>query len=131
MTEATIQSDAPASPRISIAKAAPPRMVLVYSNAWSGPRPGVIVSGPFGASPQRANVNVMLDGSTDADALAKLRARREGNTLAGVPIFDAQTDEERAAAVAEHAAHLPFGDAPTDDAPLGEAWFIAEFPARH
>jgi hypothetical protein len=78
------------------------RIVHVYSDQWAGPRPGIVVGGPFEESRpftdgfgQFVNVNVFLDGANDPSALAACRAATCGNTLCSVPLFDELKQEDR------------------------------------
>ncbi len=85
------------------------RIVHVYNpTLWLGPRPGMIVTGPMGpVETQEANVNVFLDGITDADVLAHFRARTEGNTFALIPVRDSLDDAGRTALGADCWAEFP------------------------
>lgn len=85
------------------------RIVHVYNpKLWLGARPGIIVTGPMGpVETQKANVNVFLDGVTDADVLAHFRARTEGNTFALIPVRDQLDEAQRADANWECWAEFP------------------------
>lgn len=56
--------------------------VLAFHANWFGPRPGVVVGYRPEGDRVLCLVNVALCGETDKDALAWLRKRPEGNTLA-------------------------------------------------
>lgn len=79
------------------------RILHVYSDLWSGPRPGMVVNGPWDEPHQpvpgpgeqvmtfngpHVNVNCFADGANDREWLAQLRASPSGNTLPSVPVFD-------------------------------------------
>jgi len=68
------------------------RIVHAYSNAWSGPRPAIVVQG-FGGP--HANVNVFFDGANDRKILNERRAHPEGNTYCSVPVYDLDAGQER------------------------------------
>lgn len=82
------------------------RVCLLFASAaaalsWVGPRyAGVLESSvtpdaPNAPSKQLVDVNLSVHGVRDAELLAAFRARPEGNTFSGVPIFDALTPEQR------------------------------------
>lgn len=83
------------------------RIVHVYSTAWEGPRPGIVIANMIVADgpktgAQELTVNVMLDGTRDAKVLDVFRKRAKGNTLENVPLYDQLSHEQRAAVLAEN-----------------------------
>lgn len=90
-------------------KASVGRIVHVYCpQLWSGPQPGIVTSGPFFEqtlcdkegcpledAAQTINVNVLVDAQSHPGALGYWRERAQGNTLAGVPLFDAMDSESQ------------------------------------
>lgn len=75
------------------------RDLLISSRHFEGQRPGKVVRVLKAATdkdPQRVNVNVFVDGTTDGGFLDTLRQSRTGNTINNVPVLDPLTDEERA-----------------------------------
>jgi len=81
------------------------RIVHVYSSRWSGPRPGIIVGVErlaAGESEPRANVNVFLDGTRDAEILQLFRLRSTGNTIASMLINSPANSDDRIQALREN-----------------------------
>lgn len=117
----TAQPPDESAPRHTTIPAAPPRMVMVYSNLFPTGRPAVVVGGPFGASPMRANVNVFLDGVNDPYILGQFKQRVQGNTIANIAVFEAQTDDQRTRALREFGVTTPG---------VQGATFIAEWPKK-
>lgn len=78
-----------------LARATVGRIVHMYCpERWGGPRPAIVVQ-EFESTP-RVNVNVFLDGTTDAQQLHDFRQRRSGNTFELVPVYRSLTQTERA-----------------------------------
>lgn len=76
------------------------RVVHVYSNRWDGPRPGIVICGwGIGSGRQLINVNVMLDGANEPEALDDFRKRGQGNTLTSVGLYDPLTPQERSSLI--------------------------------
>lgn len=104
--EATDQNVPPAPPPTKPETSSMPaqcgRIVHVYSQAWEGPRPGLVLAQVHGESHdqrQLVAVNVMLDGLRDESVLRRCRNSKSGNTLIA-PLFDPQTPEQRRSALA-------------------------------
>ena len=95
-------------PVVSNTKPTLGRVVHVYAaRQWSGPRAGIVAM----AWPDSgcANVNLQLDGCTDAQLLSFMRASPQGTTLPSIPVFDPLTDEERKAITLDYWAEwMPF-----------------------
>lgn len=98
-------------------KATVGRVLLAFCpDLWNGPQPAIVTKGAFAGpldrfdlnqhdTPQTVqgdaqfvNVNVLVDGATNPKALEYFRSVETGNTLANVPVFDAQEDIFRAIA---------------------------------
>lgn len=80
------------------------RVLLAYGALWDGPRPAVCVHATDPKEdlhPNSTRVNVFFDGSRDPEMVARVRERPSGNTFIHVPVFDALTAGQRAAAVAQ------------------------------
>lgn len=100
----------PAKPpfRTSKTKAGVVRSVHVYCpDLWEGPQPGIVSGAPVNGpvrdgdgsvieeDGQLITVNVLVDAARNPNALKAWRGRPEGNTMVGVPIYDALTDDQR------------------------------------
>lgn len=77
------------------------RVVLVYSNRWAGPRPGIVTQA-WGVSGrhQLINVTVIPDGLNDLKWLDEHGATRQGPSLGSVGLYDPLTQEERGQLIA-------------------------------
>lgn len=94
------------------------RIVLLFCNQWTGPRPATVLSGtpgpgePSDTNVNRIDCNVQLHGKEDADLLASIRNVGCGNTFTGVPLYDAgkgPTAQQEC-----QARHPAFGEAPIE-----------------
>lgn len=92
------------------------RVVLMFSTAWEGPRPGLVIRGEgdvssqnrdFRVDGQHITANVMVDGANDTALLALLRQRPGGNTFTTIPLFDPLDDAARS----QLAESMPAGHA--------------------
>lgn len=117
----TVEPPDESAPRHTTTPAVAPRMVVVYSNLFPTGRPAVVVGGPFGSSPMRANVNMFLDAVYDPYILGQFKQRVQGNTIANIAVFDPQDDAQRQRALREFGVTTPGVQGGT---------FIAEWPKK-
>lgn len=83
-------------PLTSSRRATVGRTLHLYSPAWRGPRPCIVVNvEDEGQASWLVNVNVFLDGVHDTGALAQARASSQGNTHRLVPVYEPLTPAER------------------------------------
>lgn len=76
------------------------RIVHVYSNRWTGPRPGLVTQA-WGVSDthQLVNVTVAPDGCNDSKWLSEMAKTGQGTSLGSVGLYDPLTPEERSALI--------------------------------
>jgi hypothetical protein len=76
------------------------RIVHVYSNRWTGPRPGLVTQA-WGVSDthQLVNVTVTPDGCNDSKWLSEMAKTGQGTSIGSVGLYDPLTPEERSALI--------------------------------
>lgn len=98
------------------------RILLIYSEMWEGPRPGIVQRAerhPDGRV--TATVNLLVDGSRDVSMLLASRLASTGTTLSGVPVADSRDRDPQGRELALLAVK---------DLSMGLCSAIAEWPRR-
>lgn len=76
------------------------RVVLVYSNRWTGPRPGLVTQAwGISGTHQLINVTVVPDGCNDREWAIEHGRSNQGTSLGSVGLYDPLTPEERSALI--------------------------------
>lgn len=96
------------------------RILMLYSQMWEGPRPGIVQrAARDGAGRVSATVNLVIDGTRDVSMLLASRLAPAGTTLDGVPVADSRDRDPQSRELALLAVR---------DVSMGICSAIAEWP---